>query len=155
MPKTELKERTNRGENDVDSRPDVQPELRSQSTTARQPRVLLLEDDDVQMRLLTMHLESLEFQILEANTIAQARQILHEQIPDLAIFDVYLPDGSGLDLCKEIDCNPRLAGMPIIVLSTETESGIIRKTRASGGIYFVGKPYDPNVLLLLVRQALQ
>ena len=116
--------------------------------------VLVLEDDLVQLRLLQQHLESLGLTLLTARSIAEAQQHLSENRPQLAIFDVNLPDGSGLELCEQLDSDPRHCTMPIIVLSSMTGNDMIRKTRASGGCYFVGKPYDPNVLLILIERAL-
>ena len=72
----------------------------------------------------------------------------------MAILDVQLPDGCGFELCEQIDSDPAYGGMPVVVLSSLTEAGAIRKTRASGGRYFLCKPYDPNVLLAIIERAL-
>ncbi len=57
-------------------------------------------------------------------------------------------------LSQAIDNDAKLAGMPTIVLSSRTEADLVRKTRASGGCYFISKPYDPNVLLAIIERAL-
>ncbi len=114
--------------------------------------VLVLEDDPVQARLLSKHLESLRMRVKIVETIADARSSLKLELPHLAIFDVRLPDGSGLDLCQELDGNPEFSDMPIIVLSSMNSTDMVRRSRASGARFFLGKPYDPNILLILIEQ---
>lgn len=146
-----IREEQIRLEQELDS---PEPLLQPISDESDRRIVLLLEDDLVQLRLLEKHVESLNFQVLAATTIHEAEKLLSENRPNLAIFDINLPDGSGLDLCQKVDQDPRFSNMPIIVMSSNNQPDIVRKTRASGGIYFIGKPYDPNVLFLLIEQAL-
>lgn len=114
--------------------------------------VLVLEDDPVQARLISKHLESLRMRVKIVDSIAAARAELEIDLPNLAIFDVRLPDGSGLDLCQELDDDPKFSDMPIIVLSSMNSSDMVRRSRASGARFFLGKPYDPNILLILIEQ---
>jgi len=116
--------------------------------------VLVLEDDLAQLQILLQHLESAGLQTVSASTIATARQRLQDTDIQLAVFDVHLPDGSGLELCGSIDDDPGLVGLPVVILSSATQSDIVRRTRAAGACYFIGKPYDPNVLLAIIEQAL-
>ncbi len=117
-------------------------------------KVLVLEDDATQLRLLEEHLRSIGFEIVSARTLAQAQQELTSQPLQLAILDVQLPDGSGFDLCEQIDNDPAYAGLPVVVLSSLRDPAIVRRTRAAGGRFFLSKPYDPNVLLAIIERAL-
>ncbi len=132
----------------------VQPQLQDLPAPPPRGRVLILEDDPLQLQLLTQHLESVGFEVVAASTVSQARQRLSQPGIQLAILDVQLPDGCGFELCEQIDNDPAHAGLPIVVLSSLTEAGAVRKTRASGGRYFLCKPYDPNVLLAIIERAL-
>lgn len=117
-------------------------------------KALVLEDDEVQLELLTRHLQALELEVLPATCVKEAASLLRDQRVQLAILDIHLPDGSGLELCQEIDADPQLAGLPTIVLSSISEANLVRQTRAAGGCFFIGKPYDPNVLLAIIERAL-
>ncbi len=127
-------------------------------------RVLALEDDPLQLRILVQHLESLELEVVSATCIEQAKAKLRDTDFQLAIFDVQLPDGSGFDLCELLYDPPhgdaessgldRNAGLPVIILSSLSASSVVRQTRAAGGYFFLCKPYDPNVLLALIERAL-
>lgn len=117
-------------------------------------KTLVLEDDPVQRYLLERHLDSLGLQTFSAATIAEARRSLAEHAFVLALFDVQLPDGSGLDFCAEIDEDPLLTGLPIVVLSNLHDAHVVRNSRASGARFFISKPYDPNVLLTVIERIL-
>ena len=131
-----------------------EPKLQPVQMDQPQRKVLLLEDDPAQLLLLEQHLQALGLQTCTATTIEEAKLRLQESVYELALFDVQLPDGSGLDLCAMIDDDPNLMGLPIIVLSSLNSSSMVRATRASGGCYFISKPYDPNVLLAIIERAL-
>ena len=133
----------------------AQPQLQPQPPAKPRGRVLIMEDDPVQLQLLAQHLKSVGFEVITAASIRQARQRLQESGIVLAILDVQLPDGCGFELCEQIDNDPAHAGLPVVVLSSLTEAGAVRRTRASGGRYFLCKPYDPNVLLAIIERALE
>ena len=132
--------------------PGVAP--RAQASEPVDAPILVLEDDPLQLRILVDHLRSQDFEVTTATTLAEARKLLAARPPRLAIVDVHLPDGSGFDLCEQIDDDPHLAGLPVIVLSSLRQSDAVRQTRAAGGRYFISKPYDPNVLLAILERAL-
>lgn len=131
-----------------------EPKLCAGTSDAARGRVLVLEDDPVQLELLRQHLRSLGFQVCSTSTIAAARQSLEAGTFQLAIFDVQLPDGNGLELCEQLDRDSACSGLPIIILSSLTEANVVRRTRAAGGRFFLGKPYDPNVLMAIIERAI-
>ena len=116
--------------------------------------ILILEDDDVQRELLVSQLESVGINTVSANSIAQAVSLLAQSRVDMAIIDVDLPDGCGLDFCEATVDDPRTTNLPIIILSSLTDPFLVRRTRAAGGHFFIGKPYDPNVLLAMIERML-
>ncbi len=117
-------------------------------------RALVLEDDSLQLQLLSEYLQTLGVVVTGVASVRDARKSLEFSRFDVAILDVQLPDGSGLELCNEINDDPRFAAMPTIVLSSLNQANLVRKTRAAGGSYFISKPYDPNVLLTVIERAL-
>ena len=100
--------------------------------------VLVVDDD---FRVAEMHAGIVEampgFTVMAtANTLAAAR----EAAPvDLALGDIYLPDGSGIDLIRELRCDK-------IVLSAATEAETIRAAIAAGALSYLVKPFAPTEL---------
>ena len=65
-------------------------------------QILLVEDESVFANAVRKHLLRKEYDISLANDLKSARQYIKENIPDLILLDMRLPDGSGLDLLNEI-----------------------------------------------------
>jgi len=100
--------------------------------------VLVVEDD---FRVANMHAGIVEampgFTVsATVNTVAAARKA---GPVDLALVDVYLPDGSGIDLIRELRCDS-------IVLSAATEADTIRAAIAAGALGYLVKPFAPTEL---------
>ena len=100
--------------------------------------VLVVEDD---FRVADMHAGIVSalpgFTVAgTANTLAAARKA---GPVDLALVDVYLPDGSGIDLVRELDCDT-------IMLSAATEAETVRAAVAAGAVGYLVKPFSPTEL---------
>ncbi len=100
--------------------------------------VLVVEDD---FRVANMHAGIVEampgFTVsATVNTVAAARKA---SPVDLALVDVYLPDGSGIDLIRDLRCDS-------IVLSAATEADTIRAAIAAGALGYLVKPFAPTEL---------
>ena len=84
--------------------------------------ILLIEDHRATRTFLADNLSADGFDVLEAETASEARRILAGTFPDLAIVDLGLPDGDGLDLLAHVRESDRIAGrldpdLPLLVLS--------------------------------------
>nr|WP_254699456.1 response regulator [Curtobacterium flaccumfaciens] len=80
------------------------------------------------------------FRALEpVGTLAAARSALSSGTVDLVLVDVYLPDGSGLDLLRSIDTDA-------FVLSAASDSGTVRRAMRSGALAYLIKPFAAGVL---------
>ncbi|RMF99448.1 MAG: response regulator [Planctomycetota bacterium] len=118
-------------------------------------KVLIVDDEPVLVEVLCMRLEGQGFKTIGVYDGRSALSAAQEEKPDAVILDLHLPDTHGLDVCRTLAENPDTASIPVIILSGSDEPEVIRKIRAAGGCYFVAKPYDPNVLLLVLHQALE
>lgn len=91
--------------------------LRTTHPTTVSGKALVVEDDPEYAQLLQVVLERLDYRFEHAASISAARERLREYTPDLILLDGRLPDGSGLDLCREIRQEARLARALVIILS--------------------------------------
>jgi DNA-binding response OmpR family regulator len=116
--------------------------------------LLAVEDDPDVALLLRMCLDEAHYQIDVAGDLAGARARLARQRPDLVIVDVGLPDGDGLDLCREVKAaHPRL---PVLILTalSRRHRGLEAQARAGGADGFMEKPFDPDLLAAEVAHLL-
>lgn len=117
--------------------------------------ILIVEDDEAQILPLEYRLRKQGYQVTTALSAAEAREVATRQRPDLVLLDLRLPDQDGFGLCAQLADHPSTCGVPIIVVSAMESPDIVRQARSAGGSYYVRKPYDPNVLLTLIEQALR
>lgn len=116
-------------------------------------RILLLEDDFFLRDGLCVLLEKEGYAVQSAQDCAQARVLLRKSCFDLAILDVMLPDGSGLEICQEL----RRSGNPVPILfltACDEEYQIVRGLDAGADDY-VTKPFKMLEFLSRVRALLR
>ena len=75
--------------------------------------------------------------------------------PDIVLLDVMLPDGDGFNILAKIRNHPKLATMPVVMLTAKTDPGDIRRGLELGADAYVTKPYSKNVLDDAIRQVLR
>src|ERR1043166_1354456 len=114
---------------------------------------ILIVDDSLTVRMdLADALQGAGFHTALCASIAEARIALRSQRIALAILDIQLPDGDGVDLLGQIRKDFTLGELPVLMLSTEAEiKDRIRGIRG-GANDFIGKPYDTYHVISRVRQ---
>ena len=89
-----------------------------------------------------------------AASACAAADAVRETIPDLIICDMNLAGHSGATACEQLRSANGLDEVPLMFLSAAQSPDIIRRSNASGGTYYLRKPFDPKVLVELVEKAL-
>jgi len=113
---------------------------------ATSARHLLVVDDEPHIGLvLRPFLEQLGYQVSFARTLDEARTALRTHPADGLLLDLHLPDGSGLDLLRDIRAQGGTARLPVLVITAEGEDRILREARRLGAT-LVTKPFSPTKL---------
>lgn len=112
-------------------------------------RIFLLEDDEALDRGITMALEGPERAVLRAGTLAEAEEILSRERFSLLILDVNLPDGSGLELLKQL--RQRGDSVPVILLTANDLEVDIVAGLELGADDYITKPFSMRELLARVK----
>lgn len=114
---------------------------------------VLIVDDSITVRMsLNDLLRDAGLEAVACSTVAEARLALAENTFALAILDVLLPDGDGVDLLREIRAMPQAAATTVMMLSTESEVRDRIRGLTTGADEYVGKPYDPTYLIGRARE---
>lgn len=110
-------------------------------------RHLLVVDDEPHIGfVLRPFLEQLGYRVSVARTLSEARSALRSQpATDGLLLDLHLPDGSGLDLLRDLRKQGGTAHMPVLVLTAEGEDRVLREARRLGAA-LVTKPFSPTKL---------
>ena len=117
-------------------------------------RILVVEDQADNRRILRDLLSSVGYEILEAVTGDEAVTVAATQRPDLILMDIQLPGLDGHEATRRIKANPALRHIPIIVVTSYALSGDEAKAREAGCDGYVAKPFSPRELLAKIRQHL-
>ena len=116
-------------------------------------RIFLLEDDEALGRGITMALEGPERAVFRAGTLAEAEEILSRERFSLLILDVNLPDGSGLELLKQL--RQRGDSVPVILLTANDLELDIVAGLELGADDYITKPFSLAVLRARVNTQLR
>jgi two-component system NtrC family sensor kinase len=117
---------------------------------------ILIVDDSLTVRMdLAEAFQAAGLHPLPAATLAEARDILAREPVALAVLDVMLPDGDGLDLLRELRTTPGRKDTPILVLSSEAEVKDRVRGLRTGANDYVGKPYDTGFVIARARELLR
>jgi len=97
--------------------------------------------------LLRPHLEQLGYRVSLAKNLAEARAALAERAarPDALLLDLHLPDGSGLDLLRELRGGAATRTLPVMVLTAEGEDRVLNEAEELGASLLT-KPFSPSKL---------
>jgi DNA-binding response OmpR family regulator len=129
------------------------PQLLPQRTTVQKP-ILIIDDDEALVEALSRRLAQQGFETISASSGEEGLRRAKCDSPTLIVLDIRLPDASGLDVCQQLVDSAKTCDIPVIILSGMERPDIIRRCRTAGCQYFLRKPYDPNALLVLIRQAI-
>ncbi len=117
-------------------------------------RILVVEDQEDNRRILRDLLASAGYEVLEAVTGEEGVTLAETQRPDLILMDIQLPGLDGYEATRRIKGNPALHKIPIIAVTSYALSGNDVKALEAGCDAYVAKPYSPRALLAKIREYL-
>ncbi|MDE0043352.1 MAG: response regulator [Candidatus Poribacteria bacterium] len=113
--------------------------------------VLVVEDKELNRKVVRIVLEAEGYEMLEATTAEETLQILNAKIPDLILMDIALPGGvDGEELTRQIKTDPRWQHVPILALTAAAMKGDRERILEAGCDDYISKPIDTHVLVNLV-----
>ena len=114
--------------------------------------ILIVEDNDANLRLLTAFLTAHGYAIRGAVDGPQATEYLAHERPNLVLMDIQLPDVSGIEILRWLRADPRLASVPVIAITAFAMRGDRERLLNEGFDDYVPKPTSLMVLLDVVRR---
>jgi two-component system cell cycle response regulator DivK len=109
------------------------------------PQILVVEDNQRNMRLFCDVLQASGFRTLEATTGERAVELALEHAPDLVLMDIQLPDIGGVEALARLRADERGAFLPVLALTAQAMEGDRERFLAAGFDGYISKPVDiPN-----------
>ncbi len=118
-------------------------------------RLLLIDDDARLSAMVGDYLRNAGFDITTAASLAAGRECLAGEPFDALVLDLMLPDGVGLDLCRELRAQPRTRALPLLMLTARGEPMDRIVGLELGADDYLGKPFEPRELLARVKALLR
>ncbi|HOK08618.1 MAG TPA: sigma-54 dependent transcriptional regulator [Candidatus Hydrogenedens sp.] len=116
-------------------------------------RILVVDDERLIRWNIIEKLNHLGFITEEAGNVAEAKQIIHKKMLDLAIVDLRLPDGDGMDILKYIgNTQP---GVPIIMITAYSSVSNAVEAMKNGAYDYISKPFEIDELILRIQRAIE
>lgn len=117
-------------------------------------RVLLVEDNDMNMEMLSRSLKRKKFSVLEAVDGQQGVDMAKSEVPDIILMDIGLPVFDGLEATRKIKGNDATRHIPIIALTAHAMSGDQQEALEAGCDDYDTKPIELDRLLEKMKKLL-
>ncbi len=118
------------------------------------PKILLVEDEQVNREMFRRRLERKGYAVLTAESGLRAIELTKSDSPDLVLMDLGLPELDGWEATRRIKADPVTAAIPVIVLSAHATADAKEKAFAAGCQEFETKPVNWDVLFKKIEAAL-
>ena len=104
------------------------------------PRVLYIEDSKDNLVLVRRILRAAGFELLEATSAREGIAVAEQQIPDLILMDINMPEMDGLTATVHLRQNPALSHIPIIALTANLMRNVLDQAMEAGCDGYIAKP---------------
>ncbi|SIS76319.1 hybrid sensor histidine kinase/response regulator transcription factor [Belliella pelovolcani] len=116
---------------------------------------VLVADDNEDIRAYLKELLKEDYHILESEDGAQALKLIHQEIPDLVISDVMMPNMDGITLCQELKSQISTSHIPIILLTARTSLDYELEGLQTGAEDYITKPFNPGIVKTKIANILE
>jgi CheY-like chemotaxis protein len=121
-------------------------------TSQVRPVVLIVDDDEFEQRQLSLMLEPEGYQVRIASNAAEALRQLCRSPVDIILMGFNLPNLNGIEVTKQLKADPRLAAIPVIMITGSSERDVVVGSRRIGVADFIVKPVERSVILEKLRR---
>lgn len=121
----------------------------------KQPRILLVDDNPTNLKVLTEAIRGNGFMTLVANDGASALEQIQYLQPHLILLDVMMPGLDGFETCRQLKANPQTQAIPIIFMTALSDTVDRVKGLSLGAVDYITKPFEPEEVIARVQLHLQ
>ncbi len=119
-----------------------------------QPLVLVADDNGVVRDLIVFRLERSGYRVVAASDGREALRIARDQVPDLAILDVMMPNLTGVEVTERLRADDATSHIPVILLTARVQEVDIARGFDAGADDYIRKPFNPQELRARVQAIL-
>lgn len=124
-------------------------------STKRKPKILVVDDQPINIKLLQRNLERQDMDILVAYNGRECLDIVEQELPDLILLDIMMPEMDGIETCQHLKANPATETIPIIFITAKASKEGKLEGLDAGAVDYITKPIDLDETLARVRTQLR
>lgn len=114
--------------------------------------VLTVDDSRTMRNMLRMALAEAGFSVTQAEDGIHGLEVLEETVPQVIVTDINMPRLDGFGFIEAVRKDNRYRGIPILVLTTESDPAKKMQARNAGATGWIVKPFDPEKLVSAIRR---
>jgi two-component system phosphate regulon response regulator PhoB len=118
-------------------------------------KILIVEDEQAIREMIVFHLSRAGYETFEAGDCREARELIADKRPDLALVDWMLPDMSGLELTRMLKRNDDYEDLAVIMLTARAEERDMVTGLDGGADDYITKPFSPRELVARIQAVLR
>jgi PleD family two-component response regulator len=122
---------------------------------AERQKILIVEDDLDLAEMLTAYFRMQGYEVLTAAWGEDALRVTREDLPDVVLLDIRLPDIDGYEVCRQLRRQRRTGSLPVIFLTEKRDRADRLEGLELGAVDYITKPFDVQELRLRVHNALE
>lgn len=118
-------------------------------------KILVVDDNILNIRLLKDILEDENYTVFQINNSIEVLDIVNDVKPDVILLDIMMPEMDGFEVCKALKDDFEAKDIPIIMVTAKTESSDLKKALEIGAFDYIKKPIDEVEVIARVQSALR
>ena len=120
--------------------------------TATGMTVLTVDDSRTMREMLRLALADAGFRVVQAEDGIHGLEVLQAELPQVIVTDINMPRMDGFGFIEEVRSDQRYRGIPILVLTTESDAEKKNRARMAGATGWIVKPFNPVKLVDAIRR---
>lgn len=118
-------------------------------------KILVIDDESSLVDMLSIRLEVNNYQVITACDGQEGLDKARNELPDLIILDLMLPNLDGYQVCRALKFDEKYKQIPIIIFTARAQESDIKAGQEAGADAYITKPFEPDILLGKVSQLIE
>lgn len=115
-------------------------------------KVLVVDDEPDVVEILSYNLQKENYTVYKAYNGKQCLDSAKQNMPDLIIMDIRMPEMTGIETCRAIRNDEKLKEIPVLFLTADSDEYTSMNAMDAGGTHFITKPIRPALLIGMINE---